>query len=671
VHPVAHLFFSFHKKGVLLLVGFYSLATVYLSSIKFNFMSIRLFVLAVFCVFSGFVCTAVPPSIIPVPAEMKQLPGQFILTRETGLSVLSKDPQVNRLGDYLSKKLSTATGFNFAVGSTSKNNVIVLHLNQKPETKIGKEGYSIKVTENGVVLSANQPAGLFYGIQTLLQLLPKEISSRKKTENVKWVIEGIEITDYPRFSYRGIMLDVSRHFFSKEYMKEYIDQLAQFKYNRLHWHLTDDNGWRVEIKSFPKLTSVGAWRVPRTGTFGSNEPPKPGEAPTYGGFYTQEEIKEIVQYAKERYIEILPEIDVPGHSMAALAAYPELSVSKDTATRVNPGTKFSTWYGNGKFTMHIDNTLNPTDEKVYDFLDKVITELAALFPYEYIHMGGDECYKGFWERDPKVQEFMKKNKIKNGEELQAYFTSRVSKIVSSKKKKLIGWDEILEGGIPADAAVMSWRGTKGGIEATTHKHNVVMSPSLEYYLDMIQGDPSIEAPVYGSARLKEVYNFSILPAGIDSTYVLGGQGNLWTEQIPTVPQLEYMMYPRALAISETLWSPKGKKDWNNFVERVENQFGRFDLAKINYSISMYDPIIQVKKNASENLVIEMTTEKEGIDLFYTLDNAVPNQYHNKYNGPVTISEDVDNFRVISYQNGKPLGRLISIKKEDLLKRVKK
>jgi hexosaminidase len=316
-------------------------------------MSIRLFVLGVFFVFSGLICAAVPPSIIPVPAEMKPLPGQFVLTRETGVSILSKDQQVTRLGDYLSKKISTATGFNLAVGSTSKNNVIVLHLNDKPNGKIGKEGYSLKVTENGIVVSANQPAGLFYGIQTLLQLLPKEIASRNKTENVKWAVEGIEITDYPRFSYRGIMLDVSRHFFSREYMKEYIDQLAQFKYNRLHWHLTDDNGWRVEIKSLPKLTSVGAWRVARTGTFGSNEAPKPGEAPTYGGFYTQEDIKEIVQYAKDRYIEILPEIDVPGHSMAALAAYPELSVSKDTATKVNPGSKFSTWYGNGKFEMHM------------------------------------------------------------------------------------------------------------------------------------------------------------------------------------------------------------------------------------------------------------------------------------------------------------------------------
>lgn len=619
----------------------------------------------------GFVCAlAAPPAIIPAPVEVTELPGNFLLNPSTGIRIQGKEQLIRPVADYMSQRLSKATGFRLNVGGGNQN-VIVLAIAEKPDPRLGTEGYRLKATPGELTITANQAAGLFYGIQTLLQLLPAEINARAVSPGTNWIIPGIEITDYPRFAYRGVMLDVSRHFFDKQYIKEYIDQLAALKYNRFHWHLTDDNGWRVEIKSYPKLTSVGAWRVPRTGTFGSNEPPKPGEAPTYGGFYTQDDIREIVRYAKERYIEILPEIDVPGHSMAALAAYPELSVSKDTSTRVNPGSNFSTWHGNGKFTMHIDNTLNPTDEKVYEFIDKVVGELATLFPYEYIHLGGDECYKGYWERDPKVQEFMKKNKIKNGEELQAYFTGRVSKIVSSKKKKLIGWDEILEGGIPADAAVMSWRGTKGGIEATNHKHAVVMSPSPEYYLDMIQGDPSIEAPVYSSARLKEVYHFSILPPGIDSTYVLGGQGNVWTEQIPTVAQLEYMTYPRTLAISETLWSPQIRKDWKSFVGRVENQFKRFDKAGINYSISMYDPLIGVKKDASGNLVITLTTEVEGLDLYYTLDNSIPNQYHPKYREPIVVPADVDNFRVISYRNGQALGRLISIKKEDLSKRVRK
>jgi hexosaminidase len=610
-------------------------------------------------------------SIIPVPAVIKQGSGVFTITSNTGVYTEGKNPELKWVTNYLTGKIQSASGIELKSASTKSPQSIRLIVNQKADAKIGKEGYVLQSTPTEVNITANTPAGLFYGVQTLLQLLPKEIESTVRQSGVSWDVPAVEITDYPRFGWRGVMLDVSRHFFSKEYVKEYIDQMSRFKYNRLHLHLTDDNGWRVEIKSYPKLTTVGAWRVPRTGTFGSNEPPKPGEQPTYGGFYTQEDIRDIVQYAKERFIEILPEIDVPGHSMAALAAYPELCVTKDTSIKVNPGTNFATWHGDGKFTMHIDNTLNPTDEKVYEFLDKVVGELATLFPFEYIHMGGDECYKGYWERDAKVQAFMKKNKIKNGEELQSYFTKRVAKIVASKKKKLIGWDEILEGGIASDAAVMSWRGTKGGIEASHHKHFVVMSPAPEYYLDMGQGEPSIEPPIYDMSRLKTTYHFNILPEGIDSTYVLGGQGNLWTEQIPTVAQAEYMTYPRALAISESMWSPQSKKDWTSFVSRVENQFTRFDQAKINYAVSMYDPIIQVKRNTDGLLVIELSTEVEGLNLYYTLDNTIPNQYYNRYNGPIVVPPDVDSFRVISYRNNAPAGRLITLKTEDLVKRVKK
>jgi hexosaminidase len=468
-----------------------------------------------------------------------------------------------------------------------------------------------------------------------------------------------------------MMLDVSRHFFPKDYVKEYIDQLARYKFNRLHLHLTDDQGWRVEIKSLPLLTSVGAWRVPRAGTFGSNDAPKPGEKATDGGYYTHDDIREIVQYAKARYIEILPEIDVPGHSMAAIAAYPELSVTKDTATRVNPGSKFSTWFGNGKFEMHIDNTLNPADEKVYQFLDKVFTEIAMLFPFGYVHMGGDECYKGYWEKDPTVKAFMKKNNLKNGEALQSYFTKRVSAIITAKNKKPIGWDEILEGGIAPGAAVMSWRGTKGGVEAAREKHPVVMSPAPLYYLDMMQGDAAIEPQVYGTARLKDTYTFDILPAGIDSAYVLGGQGNLWTEKVPSIPQVEYMTYPRAFAIAETLWSPKASKNWSNFTVRVEDHFKRFDLAAINYATSLYDPAIAVKKNKEGKLTIELKTDVDGIDIFYSVDNTVPGRYHTKYSAPIVFPAGADMFRVISYRNGKPLGRMISLKTEELEKRVKK
>jgi hexosaminidase len=618
-----------------------------------------------------FQAAAQNPAIIPVPVSQSLGSGSFALSAATVIAAPSNQPEVQKIVDYLIAKVKPATGFSWKTQSGAADNSITFALNSKADAELGKEGYTLDVATNKVTITANNPAGLFYGVQTFLQLLPKEIESNILQSGVSWSIPAVKIRDYPRFGWRGIMLDVSRHFFSKEYVKEYTEQLARYKFNRLHLHLTDDNGWRVEIKSLPKLTEVGAWRVPRTGTFGDNEPPKPGEKPTYGGFYTHEDIKEIVQFAKDRYIEVVPEIDVPGHSMAAIASYPELCVTKDASIQVNPGSKFSTWFGNGKFEMHIDNTLNPTDEKVYQFLDKVFTEVAMLFPYEYIHMGGDECYKGYWERDPSVQAFMKKNKIKNGEELQSYFVKRVAKIVANKKKKMIGWDEILEGGIAPGAAVMSWRGTKGGIEASHLKHPVVMSPATQYYLDMMQGDPSIEPPVYSTARLKDTYSLNILPEGIDSAYVLGGQGNLWTEQVPTEAHAEYMTYPRAFAIAETMWSPKSKKEWSNFVTRVEDHFGRFDAAKINYAPSIYDPIIEVRKNAQGQLIIDLSAEVPGLDIFYTVDNSIPNQYYPKYKGTITLPDGADMLRVITYRDNEPMGRLISLKTEELAKRVKK
>lgn len=606
-------------------------------------------------------------SIIPEPVTLQRMQGAFELTASATIG--AGNAEAARVAAYLAEAIRPATGFTLKTGAAG---TIQLDVLPKPNARLGKEGYTMDVTDKKVSIRANSAAGLFYGVQSLLQLLPREIESVHTVNGVSWKIPAVAIVDYPRFAWRGLMLDVSRHFFSKEYVKTYIDRMARYKFNRMHWHLTDDNGWRVEIKSLPRLTAVGAWRVPRYGTWGSHEAPKPGEKATDGGFYTQEDIKEIVQYARARYVEVLPEIDVPGHSMAAIAAYPELCVTKDTTISVNPGSNFSKWFGNGKFEMYIDNTLNPTSEYTYQFLDKVFTEVAALFPFEYIHMGGDECYKGYWERDPGIQAFMKQNKLAGGDELQNYFVQRVSKIVVAKKKKLMGWDEILEGGTPpAGAAVMSWRGIKGGIEASHQKHTVVMSPAPDYYLDMMQGDAAVEVPVYGTSRLRNVYEFNLLPPGIDSAFVIGGQGNLWTEQVPTTAQAEYMTYPRALAMSETLWSPRARKNWSNFTGKVESHFARFDQARVNYASSMYDPVIAVKKSGSGKLTVELTTEAPGLDIYYTLDNSIPNPYHPKYTGPVELPQGTDNFRVITYRNGKPVGHLISLKTEDLEKRAKK
>lgn len=608
-------------------------------------------------------------SIIPAPVQLESGIGHFTLNNSTHLIVPANQPEVLKIAEYLINRIRPATGFGLQVTTQGKVGIRFI-LNENPDARLGKEGYTLNSSPDNVVIKANNAAGLFYGVQSLLQLLPAEIEGERKLD-INWQLPVVSIVDYPRFAWRGLMLDVSRHFFTKEYVKRYIDRMARYKYNIFHWHLSDDNGWRIEIKNLPKLTEVGAWRVPRTGTFGSHAPPKSGEAATDGGFYTQEDIKEIIAYARERFIQVLPEIDVPGHSMAAIAAYPELSVTKDPNIKVNPGSNFARWFGDGKFEMYIDNTLNPADEKVYAFLDKVFTEVAALFPFEYVHMGGDECYKGYWERDTGVQAFMKKMKLKDGEALQGYFNNRVSEILHDKKKKLIGWDEILEGGIAPGATVMSWRGIKGGIEASHKKHFVVMSPSPVYYLDMYQGERSIEPPVYNSARLKDVYDFDILPPEIDSTFVLGGQGNLWTEQIASTPHAEYMTYPRAFAIAETLWSPRLRKDWNNFVVRVESHFERFDQAGVNYARSMYDPIIKVKKNENGLLVIDMWAEVAGLTMYYTIDNAIPNQYYSKYVEPIVLPEDVDMLRVITYRDGEPMGRLISIKTEDLQKRIMK
>lgn len=594
--------------------------------------------------------------------------GAFVLDGETKIIAATDEPQ--RIAAYLAEKIAPATGIQLKIAESGKDNTIELELNETKDTVLGEEGYKLDVTDKKVTILANEPAGLFYGVQTLLQLLPAGIESDEQ-QDANWRIPVVSITDYPRFGWRGLMLDVSRHFFTKEEVMTFIDEMARYKYNRFHWHLTDDQGWRIEIKSLPKLTSVGAWRVPRVGKWGTFEPAQPGEAATDGGFYTQEEIKEVIQYAKDRYIEIMPEIDVPGHSSAALAAYPELSVTQDTTMRVSPGNKFSTWHGNGTFTMHIDNNLDPSNEEVYTFLDKVFTEVAELFPFEYIHMGGDEAYKGYWEKDPECQALMKRLNLKDAQALQAYFNSRVNNIIRSKGKKMIGWDEILEGGLPEGGAVMSWRGTKGGVAASQQNAFVVMTPSPIAYLDLYQGDPAVEPPTYSMARLRDSYNWDPHVEGANPEYILGGQGNIWTEQIPAKPQMEYMAYPKVFALAETYWSPNERKDWPSFVSRVEYHFERFDVAGINYAKSMYDPIIKVTKNNKGELVIDLTTEVDGLDLYYTLDNTLPNQYYLQYKEPIVVPKSVELFRVISYKDGKPIGKLISIPTIDLEKRVRK
>jgi hexosaminidase len=607
--------------------------------------------------------------IIPQPVDVKTGEGFFRLSPSTAIGH-SPDPAVSKIAEGLSRRLSAVTGFPVPVTGAALNtgmSNISLMLNPTPNARIGSEGYQLRVTPGLTTISANTPAGLFYGIQSFMQLLPAEAEGSGKKENIEWKAPVVDITDYPRFGWRGLMLDVSRHFFTKDEVKRYIDDMVKYKYNLLHWHLTDDQGWRIEIKSYPRLTEVGAWNVKKTGRFGDFSPPDPSEPRDYGGFYTQEDIREIVQYAKERFVNVLPEIDVPGHSLAAIAAYPEL-VGTPGKYAVNSGEKFMEWPDKGHFYGLIDNTLNPASEKVYTFLDKVFGEVAQLFPFEYIHMGGDETARNFWEKSEDVKKLMAREKLKNLDEVQSYFVKRVTKIVNAKGKKLIGWDEILQGGLAPGAAVMSWQGMKGGIEAAKQGHDVVMSPTTFTYIDYMQGDRLMEPLVYASLRMKKSYEFDPLPEGVDAKYIKGGQANLWTEQIYNLRQAQYMTWPRGFAIAEAVWSPKGIRNWGNFVERVEKQFPRLDQAQTKWAPSMYEPDIKASR-AGNGVNVTLVPEVEGLDMHYTFDNSYPDSFYPKYTGPIDVPKDADKLRIISYKNGKPVGRMMTITVEELKKRT--
>jgi len=607
-------------------------------------------------------------NIIPVPAVVAEKPGDFTLPKNVTI-LCPTDKETNITADFLQEKLSKATGSKVTVKSSGKSD-IQLVLNQTNDPMIGDEGYVLSVKKNQITIRANKPAGLFYGAQTLIQLFPAEIESAAKAENVAWKIPAVKIGDYPRVGWRGLMLDVARHFFTVDEIKQYIDVMARYKYNLLHLHLADDEGWRIEIKSLPKLTEVGAWRVDKTGNFGTFSATLPNEPKTYGGFYTQEDIREIVKYAAERFVDIMPEIDVPGHSLAAIVSYPELSCTEGADKYpVHAGEPFMDWSHGAPPIAFMDNTLCPANEKVYEFMDKVMTEVAQLFPFSYIHVGGDEAPHNFWQKSPQVQELMKREGLTTIPQVQSYFEKRLEKIVQSKGKKMMGWDEIMEGGITPTTALMSWRGTKYGIEASQSGHYVVMSPTTYAYIDYMQGDPSTEPPVYSSLRLNKSYEFDPVPPEADARFILGGQANLWTEQVYNIRQAEYMTWPRGFAIAESLWSPKEKKNWTNFVQRTENHFKRFDLAEIKYSPAIYDPIVNVTVKEDEYYV-SLSTEIEALDIYTSFDNSSPDRFYPKYKEPLLIPKDAQLMRIITYKGKDVAGRLMTIRVEDLKKRAK-
>ncbi len=605
-------------------------------------------------------------AIIPQPVELHSTEGYFKLPQQITVAV----PNIAE-SDFLIKDISK----HFAIAnrkiSTTSKAVIHFSLNKVYDKTLGDEGYSLTVSRLAIQINANKPAGLFYAEQTLWQLLPKEIESKNVVKNVDWKIPCVTIKDYPRFAWRGLMFDVSRHFFTKEEVKDFIDNMVKYKYNLLHLHLTDDEGWRIEIKSLPKLTEVGAWNVKKVGTFGNFSVPTADEPRNYGGFYTQNDIKELVKYAKDRFVNILPEVDVPGHSLAAIASYPELSCTAGAENyKVRSGESIMNWTNHG-FTAKVDNTLCPANEKVYDFLDKVFTELAQLFPFEYIHVGGDECAKNFWAESASVKQLMQKEGLKNMEEVQSYFEKRVEKIVESKGKKFIGWDEVLEGGLAPNAIVMSWRGMKGGIEAAKMGHEVIMSPTTYTYLDYMQGDKIIEPPVYAILRLSKAYQFEPVPDSVNEKLIIGGQANLWTEQVYNNRHLQYMVWPRAFAIAEAVWSPKSARNWKNFEKRVETHFARFDEAEIKYAPSIFDPAFDVTENDKGELKVQLSKEVDDIDIYYSFDNSYPDRFYPKYTEPLVVPKDASYLRVVTYRGNKKIGRNILMPIAELKSRLPK
>jgi len=613
--------------------------------------------------------------LIPTPVSVKQGDGFFRISQETKIIVSSIDTNAQRVAEYLGDRMRITTGFPSKV--IVKRSKIDYNKNEilfsiVADTSLGNEGYKLDVSPEKIHISAQKPAGLFYGMQSLLQLMPKEIEAHAIAKNVEWKVPVCNIIDVPRFGWRGLMFDVARHFSTKEQVKDFIDEMVKYKFNLLHLHLTDDEGWRIEIEGLPKLTEVGAWNVKKVGYFGYFTPPTPDEPRDYGGFYTHDDIREIVKYAKDRFVDILPEVDVPGHSLAAIASYPELSCTEDAVNyHVRSGEQIIDWSKGLPPIALIDNTLCPANESVYAFLDKVFTQVAELFPFGYIHIGGDECSKNFWEKSDAVKALMKKEGLKNMEEVQSYFVKRVGKIVESKGKKFIGWDEILEGGLATGAAVMSWRGMKGGIAAAKSNHEVVMSPTTYAYLDYMQGDPFIESRVYSSLRLKTAYEFEPLPEGVDPKFIKGGQANLWTEQIYNERYRQYMLWPRAMAIAEALWSPKHKRDWNDFSMRVEKQLPRFDEAEVKYAPSMFEPIFNISKSKDGKLKIDLSTEVSGIDIYYSFDNSFPDNFYPKYTEPLTPPEDAVMLKLVTYRGDKQMGRFISIPVAELQKRAEK
>lgn len=560
-------------------------------------------------------------NIIPMPASLQQQEGRFLLSSSS--SFYAPTPEAKTIAEFFAAKLKNSTGFNFAIADAEKDGGISLLID--PAMEINEEGYRLDVTPQGVKIQAKTPQGVFYGMQSFLQLLPAEVESPSVVKNIEWSAPCVSIDDAPRFAYRGMMLDPCRHFIPVENVKKQLDVLSLFKINTFHWHLTDDQGWRIEIKKYPKLTEIGSKRID-------------GEGTEYGGFYTQEEIKDIVAYAAERFITVIPELETPGHELAAISAYPELSCKgQPTTPRIIWGVE--------------DIVMCPGKEDMFKFLEDVVEEMVPLFPGTYFHIGGDECPKSSWKNCPACQARIKAEGLKTDknhtaeERLQSYVIQRMEKMLAKHGKKIIGWDEILEGGLSPEATVMSWRGEAGGIASALQDHDAIMTPGGNgMYLDTFQGDSKIEpVSIGGYTLLEKVYSYNPVPDTLvtlgKDKHIKGVQANHWSEYMYNTDIMEYRMYPRMLAVSEIAWTPLDKKDYKDFERRINNAYVRLDGHDVNYHIPQPE-----QPNGSCNFVAFVdstsltfkTTRPE--TMVYTLDGTDPTPLSTQYTEPIKVTE---------------------------------
>jgi hexosaminidase len=595
-------------------------------------------------------------AILPAPVNIQLTEGTFSLSAETKIVANDKSEDMLSMTAYLAAELDKLVQLKTQVkdASTDSSNVIFLVVDTTVQATVKatsagvqKDAYMLSVKPGKIIIRGQSSAALFYGVQTFLQLVYPHAQAATIS------IPAMEVQDYPQFSWRGMHFDVCRHFFSVEFIKKMIDAMAMHKLNTFHWHLTDDQGWRIEIKKYPKLTAVGGWRKETVIGHMSGHPLK-YDGKQYGGFYTQEQIKEVVAYAKSRYVTVVPEIEMPGHAVAALSAYPEYSCTG------GPFHVFTEW-------GETEDIFCAGKEATFTFMEDVLDEVTTLFPGTYVHVGGDECPKKRWTACADCKKRMQTEQLKNGNELQSYFIKRIEKYLEGKGKKLIGWDEILDGGLPESATVMSWRGEEGGITASKANHDVVMTPGKYCYFDRYQGDMQTEpVTIGGFLPLDSVYAYNPLPKGLNAgelKHILGAQANLWTEYIPDENQFEYMVFPRLCAMAEILWTPKEKQNYADFTQRMDMHYLRLDQKNIHYRVNAPVGFAEVNKFLSDTTTVNMHNDIPSAEIRYTLDGTEPEKTSTLYTQPFLLSIKEGSKKVIAKSflpNGKISGPLSGV-----------